>query len=111
MIKPRSNSDEDLVACAIDCLALWRNRGTRRSFATDEAEADMTASLAAIRPKLVLLAMLNSRHPESCLFRVPDGLLAKVDAAIGLDLEDQWAAPAVEPADRFRKPPWWPEEA
>jgi len=102
MIKPRSNSDDDLVACAIDCLSLWRKRGDGPGTPTDEAEADATASLAAIRPKLVLLTMLNLRHPDSC-FRVPDGLLAKVDAAIGQDLEDQWAAPAVEPANRFRK--------
>jgi hypothetical protein len=98
--KPRSNSEEDLVACAIDFLSLWRNRG-----ADPEAGADATASLASIRPRLVLLAMLNSRHPENLgIFRVPDGLLAKVDAAIGQDLEDQWAAPPVEPAGRFRKP-------
>jgi len=96
MIKPRSNSDEDLVACAIDCLALWRKRGDGPGTLTDEAEADVTASLAAIRPRLAALSA------------VPDGLLAKVDAAIGRDLEDQWAAPAVEPAGGFRKPvPWW----
>jgi hypothetical protein len=89
MLKPRSNSDEDLVACAIDCLSLWRRR--RDGPDTIEAEA-VIASLAAIRSRLAALSA------------TPDGLLAKVDAAIGQDLEDQWNAPAVEPAGRFRKP-------
>lgn len=86
MIQPRSNSDEDLVACAIDCLALWRRRGAGPGTLTDEAEAEVTASLAAIRPRLAALEL-------------PDGLLAAVDAAIGQDLEEQWSAPAATRTD------------
>lgn len=76
MIRPRSLSDEDILACAIDCLA-WR-----RERAGDEGE--VRESLSAIRPKLAAMAA------------IPDGLLAEVDNVIGQELEDQWAMPAID---------------
>jgi len=74
-IRPRSGSDEDTLAAAIDCLSAWRRGGDPR---------DVRSSLAAIRPRLSDMDL-------------PDGLLASVDGVLGQDLEDQWAAPAVEP--------------
>lgn len=84
MIRPRSPSDEDALACAIDCLAWWRKRGEQSGDLSGAGEREVRESLSAIRPRLAAMAA------------IPDGLLAKVDSIIGQKLEDQWAMPAID---------------
>jgi len=83
MMRPRSNSDEDHLAAAINCLSAWR------SAATQKGRIEVRSALSAIRPRLAAMPL-------------PDGLLASVDAAIGQDLEDQWASPPARPQQEFR---------
>lgn len=95
LMRPRSELAEDVVACAIDCLSKFRDHpgGSTRCRAECVRPADIDGvvvrcvreSLSAIRPRL---AALDAEG------RLPDEMLAKVDEAIGQELEDLWTAPA-----------------
>ena len=75
------------MACAIDCLSWWRKRGEQPGDLSDEGEAEVSATLSAIRPRL---AALDSSGD------LPAGLLSSVDGVIGQELEDQWDTPEAD---------------